>query len=269
MASSLRLDFVRIPAGEFVIGSDTRLYRQAGADELPQHRLSVSDFFIMRSPVTNGQFHLFRQATGHRAPLYWNAARDACDSAQADLPVVGVSFADALAFCQWASRETELPIRLPTEPEWEKAARGADGRLFPWGNQWDAQRCNSSENKIGAPTPIGKFSPQGDSPYGIADMAGNVQEWCMSLFGAYPYDAMDGREALVYGQDGARMMPRFYETGCVANPEQLEASRGKQVLRGGSWRESKHEGRCAYRSWAAPMHRSDDTGFRCAYELLT
>lgn len=265
--SALKLDFVRIPAGEFIIGSDTRIYRQAGSDELPQHTLSVSDFFIMRHPVTNGQYQLFLQATGHRAPLYWKG--DAFDATYASLPVVGVSFADALAFCRWAQQETELPIRLPTEPEWEKAARGTDGRLYPWGSRWEADRCNSMESKIGAPTPIGKFSPQGDSPYGIADMAGNVQEWCMSYFGAYPYDPTDGREALVYASGDASMFPKLYETGCVANPQQLEAAMGKQTLRGGSWRESKHEGRCGYRSWAAPMHRSDDTGLRCVYELPT
>jgi formylglycine-generating enzyme required for sulfatase activity len=266
MVSPLQLDFVRIPAGEFIIGSDTRVYRQAGTDELPQHRLAVSDFYIMRSPVTNAQYALFVQATGHRAPRYWK--NGVFDPTQADLPVVDVAFADALAFCQWAHGETKLPIRLPTEPEWEKAARGTDGRLYPWGNQWEANRCNSAESKINALTPVGKFSPQGDSPFGVSDMAGNVLEWCISYFGAYPYDPSDGREELVYAPGNASIMPRFYETGCVANPQQLEASLGKQVLRGGSWRESKHEGRCAYRSWAAPMHRSDDTGFRCAYELL-
>lgn len=134
MVSPLQLDFVRIPAGEFIIGSDTRVYRQAGTDELPQHRLAVSDFYIMRSPVTNAQYALFVQATGHRAPRHWK--NGVFDPTQADLPVVDVAFADALAFCQWAHGETKLPIRLPTEPEWEKAARGTDGRLYPWGNQW-------------------------------------------------------------------------------------------------------------------------------------
>jgi formylglycine-generating enzyme required for sulfatase activity len=265
--SPLSLDFVRIPAGEFAIGSNSKIYRQAGGDEIPQHSLGISDFYIMRYPVTNAQYLLFVQATNHRVPLYWK--NGTFIPAQPEMPVVGVSFADALDFCRWAGEQTNLPIRLPTESEWEKAARGTDGRLYPWGNQWEASRCNSSESKIGAPSPIGKFSPQGDSPYGIADMAGNVQEWCMSYFGAYPYDPNDGREALVYSPQAANLLPKLHETGCVANPLMNEASIGKQTIRGGSWRESKHESRCAYRSWAAPMHRSDDTGFRCAYEIMS
>ena len=263
--SPLSLDFVRIPAGEFIIGSNTKTYRQAGDDEFPQHSLDISDFFLMRYPVTNAQYTQFVQATGHRVPLYWKVGT--FEPAKPEMPVVGVSFADALAFCRWAREQTNLPVRLPTESEWEKAARGTDGRLYPWGNQWEAKRCNSMEAKLGAPTPIGQFSPQGDSPYGVADMAGNVQEWCLSYFDVYPYDPTDGREALLDANIVASMFPKLYETGCVANPMMNEASIGKQTIRGGSWRQSKHEGRCAYRSWAAPMHRSDDTGFRCAYEL--
>ncbi len=180
--------------------------------------------------------------------------------------MVGVSFHDAAAFCQWAAKVTGRSVRLPTEPEWEKAARGAEARIYPWGNEWDGNLCNHGQGKPADTAPVDRFSPQGDSPYGVADVAGNAQEWCSSLFGAYPYDPADGREVLVYNMGEQGLMPGLHETGCVANPHQIEAGKDKQTIRGGSRRQGQRNSRCAYRSWAAPMHRSDDTGFRCCYE---
>ena len=265
MQSKLNLEFLLIPEGEFIIGSNSSADRLAQTDESPQHRLRTTGFYMMRFPVTNAQYQLFMQATGHRHPRFWPKGQFPAD--QADHPVVGVSFQDAAAFCHWAAEETGLPIRLPTEAEWEKAARGTDGRLYPWGNEWDGHRCNHGEGwRPSNSTPVHQFSPQGDSPYGVADMAGNAQEWCASLFGPYPYDPVDGREILVYNLADQGLMPRLHETGCVANPQQLEAARDKHTIRGGSRRQGRQNSRCAYRSWAAPMHRSDDTGFRCCYE---
>ncbi len=149
----------------------------------------------MRTPVTNAQYNQFVQATGHRCPVAWRDGVYPAD--KADHPVTGVTYQDALAFCRWAREITGLPVRLPTEPEWEKAARGPDDRLYPWGNQWRPELANNRENKSKGTTPVNAFSPQGDSPYGVADTAGNVQEWCSSLFGSYPYDPADGREAFV------------------------------------------------------------------------
>ena len=264
LQSKLDLGFVLIPEGEFVIGSNPRQDRLAQTDESPQHRLHVTDFYMMRYPVTNAQYQLFVQATGHRPPLFWPDGQ--FPEQQADHPVVGISFRDAATFCQWAAEVTGLPIRLPTEPEWEKAARGPDGRVFPWGNEWDGTCCNHGEGKPAPSTPVDQFSPQGDSPYGVGDLGGNTQDWCSSLFGPYPYDPTDGREVLVYNLNEQGLMPRLHETGCVANPLQIEAGLDKLVVRGGSRRQGRHNSRCAYRSWAAPMHRSDDTGFRCCYE---
>ncbi len=261
---TLQLDFIRIPAGDFIMGSKKSQDALASDDEFPQHVLEISDYYIARYPVTNAQYWEFVQATGHRTPLFWEAGQ--YPEAKANHPVVGVSFGDAAAFCMWARSVTGLAVRLPTEPEWEKAARGSDGRLYPWGNQWEARRCNSYESGIGDTTPVGQFSPAGDSPYGVAEMGGNVQEWIVSIFGPYPYDASDGREDLIEQLAAPSLMPRLHETGGTMQVNSMEATIGKSMQRGGSWRESKAQSRCAYRSWAAPMHRSVDTGFRCAYE---
>jgi formylglycine-generating enzyme required for sulfatase activity len=268
----LDLKFVHIPDGEFIIGSKRQVDPDASDAEMPQHVLAVSDFYIMRYPVTNAQYQQFMEATGYRAPLFWEAGK--YPDGQADHPVTGVNFLDAAAFCLWVKDVTGLPARLPTEPEWEKAARGPDGRVYPWGNQWEPGRCNNASGKetrdSAAPlgtTPVAKYSPQGDSPYGVADLAGNVQEWVSSLYRPYPYDPEDGREELVHRLDSLSALPRFHETGATSMVNSSEAAFDKAMLRGGSWREGRFLNRCAYRSWAAPMHRSDDTGFRCCYEI--
>jgi formylglycine-generating enzyme required for sulfatase activity len=262
--TELQLNFVKIPASDFTMGSKRSLDIEAHDDELPAHVLHVSDYFIMKYPVTNAQYYQFMQATGYRAPLFWKDG--AYPTEKANHPVVGVALQDALAFCAWAGQVTGLPVRLPTEPEWEKAARGPQIRVFPWGDEWKNGLCNIREEKINGTTPVDQFSPQGDSPYGIADMGGNVQEWCSSLFGSYPYDPADGREEYVYILEESDLMPKIWGTGTTSLIESAEASTGKAVIRGGSWRESKFQARCAYRGWAAPMHRSEDTGFRCCYE---
>ncbi|HSO27015.1 MAG TPA: SUMF1/EgtB/PvdO family nonheme iron enzyme [Anaerolineales bacterium] len=264
MTEKLDLGFVLIPAGDFLMGSNRKKDRHAPEDEMPQHKLSVTDYYIMRYPVTNDQYAQFVAATNHRAPLFWREGQPSAGEEQN--PVVGVAYNDALAFCRWAAQETGLPLRLPTEPEWEKAARGPDGRLYPWGDQWEEGRCNSSEAKIGGVTPVGQFSPAGDSPYGVGETAGNVQEWISSLYGPYPYDATDGREVLVNNLNPSELLPKLRDTGCTMLIDSWEAALDKSMLRGGSFLESKFESRCAYRSWAAPMHRSGDTGFRCVYE---
>jgi formylglycine-generating enzyme required for sulfatase activity len=195
--------------------------------------------------VTNAEYAAFVRATGYRAPRHWK--QDTFSEDLADHPVVWVNWHDALAYVTWLQEQTEQPYRLLTETEWEKAARGTEGRLWPWGNEWDAQKCNTELSGSVGTKPVGQYSPAGDSPYGCADVAGNVWEWCSSLY--QPYKRGDGRENLEEG--GARVEVR--------------------VWRGGSWYSDNPGGiRCAYRSSYDPggsyhLARSvDSSGFRVA-----
>jgi len=143
-----------------------------------------------------------------------------------------------MAYCRWLAEVTGEPYRLPSEAEWEKGARGTDGRIYPWGDQWDEKRCNSAEGPKDNTTPVGAY-PQGASSYGLLDMAGNVWELCSTLFRDYPYQPDDGRE-------------------------DLEAD-DFRVLRGGSWFCPQRLVRCACRDWADPScDFGFDVGFRVA-----
>jgi len=191
-----------VPAGPFLMGSDPAQDPDAQSNEQPQHPVYLPAFYIARRLVTNEQYATFVQATGRRPPEHWRAG--VIPAGKADHPVVYVSLYDAQAFCQWLSEESGEICRLPTEAEWEKAARGPDANIYPWGNEPPSdQRCNFN-SLVDDTTPVGRYSPQGDSAYGCADMAGNVWEWTISLWGkslnlpdfAYPYNPRDGREAI-------------------------------------------------------------------------
>jgi formylglycine-generating enzyme required for sulfatase activity len=159
--------------------------------------------------------------------------------------VVYVSWYDAKAYCHWLSEVTGRGYGLPGEAEWEKGARGTDGRIYPWGNRWDATRCNSDESGQSKTTSVHAY-PQGASPYGVLDMAGNVWEWTHSLWGRdwgrpdyrYPYKATDGRENLGAGQEVLR------------------------ILRGGAFVYGRRGVRCACRGGHSPSDRYWNLGFR-------
>jgi serine/threonine protein kinase/formylglycine-generating enzyme required for sulfatase activity len=151
-------EMVRVPAGKFLYGDDKK-------------EVELPEFWIDRAPVTNGEYSRFVAETGREAPEHWNGKTP--PKKIADHPVTHVSWDDVTAYAGWAGG------RLPTEEEWEKAARGTNGREYPWG-KWAEGRCNSQEAGIGGTTPVGQYSPQGDSPYGCQDCAGNVWEWTAS-----------------------------------------------------------------------------------------
>jgi len=231
---------VWIPPGPFLMGSDKGKDPQAFDDELPQHRVTLPGYWIERYPVTVAQFRAFVEASGHKL-------QDP-DSLKGpgDHPVLRVPWYDALAFCRWLSERVGIPVTLPSEAEWEKAARGTDGRIYPWGDEPpDEGRCNFGGNVVGT-TPVGRYSPQGDSPYGCADMAGNVWEWTRSLWGEdwekpdfkYPYDPEDGREDLEAGRNVRR------------------------VLRGGGFDYGERFVRCAARRRLSPLYWNGVYGFR-------
>ena len=228
-------EMVLIPAGEFTMGSDPGSDPDALDDEQPQHTLYLPDYYLAKTPVTNAQYAAFVQATGHDPPSHWDGVK--LPSGQEDHPVVYVTWHDAVAYCNWLAEVTGKPYRLPSEAEWEKGARGSDGRIYPWGNQWDADRCNTGEGGKGDTTPVGAY-PEGASPYGLLDMAGNVFEWTRSAHEAYPYDPEDGRE----------------------DREAIDAH--PRGLRGGAFGSSQWDSRCAYRPMNNPNFSDRQYGFR-------
>lgn len=238
LAPGVEMAFVEVPAGQFLMGSDRRKYPRAGKSEQPQHKVTLDGYWIARTPVTNAQYAAFVAATGHRMPKHW--MNDRPPEGKEPHPVVNVSWEDAVQFCRWASRLGHGEVRLPTEAEWEKAARGTDGRLFPWGNEEpDVHRGNFGAHEWDT-TAVERYSPQGDSPYGCADMAGNVHEWCWDWYAANTYRTTSNR-----------------------NPQGPEAGYSR-VLRGGGWFDTWNDLRVAGRHHSGPVDLDDHVGFRCA-----
>jgi formylglycine-generating enzyme required for sulfatase activity/tRNA A-37 threonylcarbamoyl transferase component Bud32 len=237
VAFSLRPEMVRIPAGEFLRGS-LEEDKAALVSEKPQRRIHLSEYRIGRHPVTNAQYAVFAAATGRRPPEHWTTGVPPKELR--DHPVVNVSWWDALAYCRWLSEVTGQEHRLPTEAEWEKAARGTDGGIYPWGNRWDDTKCNAGSGSQRDTTPVDAYSPAGDSPFGCADMAGNVLEWVADW-----YDA------------------EYYALSSITQDPFGPASGVVRALRGGSWSSSAREVRCASRFNANPTITSPKAGFRC------
>ena len=229
---------VLVPAGSFLMGSDPRKDRAAGPQEQPQHQVYLDTFKIDRFEVSNVEYLRFVLGTGADWPKFWR--ENPFPEKAALHPVINVSWYEADAFCRWAGK------RLPTEAEWEKAARGGDGRIFPWGNEpagWIKSNIAHPGSKRGFKYPplanINRYD-KGASPYGAYQMAGNVSEWVSDWFD-----------------------PDYYRQGQDNNP--LGPKTGElKVFRGGSWNEDPEVARSAGRNAGAPDRESYLTGFRCA-----
>ncbi|MEM7536033.1 MAG: formylglycine-generating enzyme family protein [Chloroflexota bacterium] len=283
------INMVKIPDGPFVMGSKASFawstltdaaYRKAIQFEQPQQTIELPVCYMDRYPVTNAEYAKFIDDGGYDNQSYWPEAYQisrwmpmrgpgvylddgGLNSANhqrrhpafwldprfngKEQPVVGVTWYEAMAYARWVGKQ------LPNEAQWEKAARGTDGRHYPWGNTWHEGKAaantaivNTIEGELKGPNKRGHNSPQGDSPYGVADMAGNVAEWCVNRWsGTY-----------VYQQDIGDVMQ-----SAVPDHRGNEGLIG--VTRGGSWAQSKLYARCAQRSKVGRAVRNQYTGFRC------
>jgi formylglycine-generating enzyme required for sulfatase activity len=229
IAPGVYVDLVRVPPGKFLMGSDPASDENAQKDEMPRREIELGEFWIAKFPLTVAQFTSFTSATNRLTPFDYPQ--------KSDYPITSVSWFDALVFCRWASDNTGKEWRLPTEAEWEKAARGTDGRIYPWGNEFDAVRCNSAEGKANGTTAVEEFST-GVSPYGAWDMVGNVWEWTNDWYRADAYVR------------AAEQNPQGPETGSY------------KALRGGAWFSDQFHVRAADRTHINPENRYDYVGFR-------
>ena len=227
VAALADIDWVEIPGGDYI-------YQDGKRRTLPT-------FHMARHPITNVRYQAFIDASGYDDERWWQGIERPQPQEsrwpQATRPCISVNWYEAVAFCRWLSEQLGYTVRLPSEEEWERAARGRDGRAFPWGDDYHTGYANINETwdnagecKLEQTTIVGAY-PQGASTEGVLDMAGNVCEWCLNKH---------------------------------AHPEEIEpdASGDARVLRGGSWYGNPDAVRCAERNWNSPGERVDNAGFR-------
>jgi formylglycine-generating enzyme required for sulfatase activity len=241
---------VLIPAGPFLMGSDKETDPQAYDSECPEHTVALPEYRIGKYPVTVGEYRAFIKAQGYGERRFWTAAgwqfREQKKltsprfwlfgtwATNPRFPVIGVSWYEAAAYTCWLSEATGRSYRLPSEAEWEKAARGTDGRIYTWGTTWREGLCNWQGSGIQHTTPVGDFSPASDSPYGVADMSGNVRTWCATKWRwRYPVTEDNTLEGIFL-----------------------------RCLRGGAWDYDRFVARCATRSGIRPSYATALIGLR-------
>jgi formylglycine-generating enzyme required for sulfatase activity len=218
---------VVVPAGPFLMGED-----DGPRSSRPQRRIVLDGFAIDSTEVTNAAVARFVEETDAQL-VGWGAAQARERPCE---PAVGLVWREADAYCRWAGK------RLPTEAEWEKAARGTDGRRYPWGETWDPSRANTAESGLGAVTAVGS-SPAGASPYGVMDMAGNAAEWVADTFD-----------------------PDYYLRALERNPRGPDKVLD-HGLRGGSWASPREHARTFFRDSSHSVRPNPRVGFRCARSL--
>jgi len=234
-ALAQRQGMVLIAAGEFTMGrtkltrdDNTTMRPRVLLDDRPAHKVSLDAYYMDAREVTNALYAKFVSATGRRPPYHWTGGE--VPQGEADLPVFNVSWDDANAYCRWAGK------RLPTEAEWERAARaGKEGLSYPWGDKIEAAKARY--NVETGPAPVGQF-PAND--FGLFDMSGNVSEWCSDWF---------DRE--------------YYKSSPPRNPKGPETGMYK-VIRGGAWSDEATRVTVFFRNWVRPTQTTPNIGFRCA-----
>jgi formylglycine-generating enzyme required for sulfatase activity len=253
-------EWLEVPGGVFSMGTDPDREPDQKAHESPELEPDISPFEIMRTPVTVALFSRFVDAGGYATRDCWSTEGWAFRTEQSlacprfasatertewasyltpSRPVVGVSWFEAEAYARWSG------VRLPTEAEWEKAARGTEGLVYPWGNAWEEDCAGHRGHGPRKTVPVGIF-PRGESPCGALDMVGSVWQWCADLYAPDAYSAADGRDPTgpAASHDPARSAPR--------------------VVRGGAWNTLPFSLRCANRNSYPPTARFSNLGFRCA-----
>jgi toxoflavin biosynthesis protein ToxD len=244
---------VNVPEGEFIMGtSDEQImqlyWKEEWAQEWhedgmfrieqPQHYVTLPSYEIGKYPVTNSDYYRFVFQSNYKLPKHWLGFR--FPEGMENHPMTGISKIDAEAYCSWLSKSTRRDYRLPTEAEWEKAARGTDDRIFPWGNEFDPWRCNTLESGLEGTSSVDVYIPAGLSPYSAADMVGNVFEWTSSRLMPYPYDP---------------------------EPPPIGKERPRWVVRGGAWYYTRRLARCASRESYVEDYISPAVGFRLCRSL--
>lgn len=240
---------VAIPEGKFIMGTD---YKNADSSSHPQHEVTLKAYRIDKYLVTNAQYARFVAATGHRPPADWKNSK--IQEGTLLLPVTMVNWYDATAYAKWAGK------RLPTEAEWEKAARGTDGRRWPWGNEMDPTRLNTYYN-FGAASVVTAYA-KGVSPYGVYDMAGNVDEWVEDDFA--PYSGTDAAKEVFKGKIAKVLTDK---DRAMKLSDMVPVNRQYKVLRGGSWKGDPFSTATYHRDYSWPNFASDFYGFRCASDV--
>ena len=218
--NDMQPEAILIPAGPYLMGDSQ------DKDNVV-HKVYLDAYWIDNYEVTNARYRQFIEATGYSKPRYWDDPRYNGDNQ----PVVGVTWEDAQAYCAWAKK------RLPTEAEWEKAARGEKSRLFPWGDVYNTTYANTKASKHKRPLSVGSY-PEGRSPYGLHDLSGNVWEWCQDW----------------HDKD-------YYPTSPTRNPTGAESGK-KRIIRGGGWNAAYVD--MAHRRGIKPTVAYPSLGFRCA-----